>query len=186
MFPMPEEYFKQKYKPNSIRLTHYDYSQNGYYFITICTKDKEHFFGKVVDKTVILSDVGEIAKQYWLDVPKHFPYVFLDECIVMPNHVHGIIQISNVETQNLASLQGRTLYKNTFGPQSKNLSSIIRGYKAGVKKWSTINEIDFFWQSGYYERVIRNDVELEKIKEYIILNPEQWGKEKNNMENLFI
>ena len=133
------EKFLQKYRIPSSRLQNYDYSQNGYYFITICTKDREHYFGQITDGKIQPSEIGKMAQKFWLEIPNHFPFVILDEFIVMPNHVHGILVIEKnnndvrVETQNLASLQIPP--QNKFGPQSKNLASIIRGYKIGVKKY---------------------------------------------------
>ena len=100
--------FKNKYTIQSSRLQGYDYSQNGMYFVTICAKDKEHFFGEIENETMNLSDIGKIAKEYWQEISKHFPFVNLDEFVVMPNHLHGIIEIinnnqKNVETQFIAS-----------------------------------------------------------------------------------
>lgn len=190
--------FKNKYTIESARMKGYDYSQNGLYFITICTDNRSNFFGKCVNEEMILSDIGKIAEQFWQEIPLHFPFIILDAFIAMPNHVHGILEISwniedksmnenySVKTQNFASLQPNGNYKNKFGAQSKNLSSVIRGFKAGVKKHATINNIYFNWQSRFYDRIIRNDVELNKIREYIQNNPRMWEKEKDNVENIFM
>src|SRR4030042_2172704 len=89
---MPEK-FKNKYTIQSARLSGYDYSQNGMYFITICAKDREEFFGKIENGKMILSDIGKIAEKFWQEIPLHFSFVILDEYIVMPNHTHGIIEI---------------------------------------------------------------------------------------------
>jgi REP element-mobilizing transposase RayT len=99
------EKFRNKYTIKSARLENYDYSQNGLYFVTICTKDKEYFFGEVENGEIILNDFGKIADQFWQEIPKHFPFVNLDEFVVMPNHVHGILEINRdinkpVETQH--------------------------------------------------------------------------------------
>ena len=77
------------------RLKNYDYSQNGYYFVTICVKDKIEYFGKIENNKMILNEIGKIANQCWLEIPKHFPDVKLDEHIIMPNHLHGIVVIEN-------------------------------------------------------------------------------------------
>ncbi len=167
------ELFKNKYRVKTCRYEGYDYSREGYYFITICTKHREMFFGDVVDGKMRLSEIGKIAKNCCLEIPDHFPFVQLDEYVVMPNHVHGILVIEyniNVETQNFASLRG---YKNKFGPQSKNLSSIIRGFKIGVKKYTIMEGVNFAWQERFYDRIIRNEKELNKIRQYIIDNPEK-------------
>ena len=207
--------FKNKYRIKSARWQGYDYSRDGFYFITICTKNKELFFGDVAGGKMMLSGIGEIADKCWLKIPEHFPFVKLDFYVVMPNHVHGILQIDNgddaigaktqnfasishvaksrhvVETQNFASLrtgdktQNRD-YKNKFGPQSKNLSSIIRGYKIGVKKYATMNNIDFAWQARFHDRVIRDGNELNRIRQYIIDNPSHWELDRNNKNDLYI
>src|SRR3989338_6303074 len=85
--------FRDKYRIPSSRLPNWDYSSNGYYFITICTKGRKQYFGEIINNVMCLSIIGEIAKKYWLEIPKHFPFVELDEFVVMPNHVHGIIVI---------------------------------------------------------------------------------------------
>jgi putative transposase len=142
------------FKGISLRLKGYDYSKNGSYFVTINTLYKVECFGQVINHRMCLNQLGVCAYEYWKDIPKHFPFVQLDYFIIMPNHVHGIIIINNnnpVETQDFVSPQGCRLfskYKNHFGPQSKNLGSIIRGYKAGVKTFATLNSIEFRWQSN--------------------------------------
>lgn len=102
-----------------------------------------------------LSEIGNIADQNWLLIPKHFPFVKLGNHVIMPNHVHGIIIIDKpidlVETQNIASPQQQQQQPNKFGPQSKNLASIIRGYKTSIKTYGTINSIDFVWQPLFHE-----------------------------------
>ncbi|GAB3829081.1 transposase [Pontibacter rugosus] len=124
------------------------------------------------------SDIGGIANQYWQDIPKHFPFVELDMFVVMPNHVHGILFINKLEHEEWKP--------NKFGPQSQNLASIVRGYKAGVKKYATLHQLDFGWQSRYYDRVIRSEKELQNIRQYIFNNPAKWEAEKNNPENLLM
>ncbi len=97
--------FKNKYRIESTRLQNYNYSQNGYYFVTICTKDRECFFGGIQNNKMELSKMGEIAHNFWAEIPKHFPFVELEPWIIMPNHVHGIISIDKniVETLHATS-----------------------------------------------------------------------------------
>ncbi len=187
--------YKSAYRIPSARLVNWDYGSHGLYFITICTKEKEHYFGEIYSppetqlqpgtpsetqsiaslrKTVI----GEIAFKYWKQIPDYHPFVELDEFIVMPNHVHAIIFINKPEFEQWQ--------ENKFGPQSGNLASIIRGYKAAVKKYATINQVDFSWQNRYFDRVIRSEKELQNIRNYIYNNPSNWEGEKNNPENLFM
>lgn len=188
----------QKYKnKKQYRYKNYDYSRNGFYFVTICTKNKFLFFGDMVDSKMKLSEIGKIVEKYWLEIPAHFPFVKLDKFVVMPNYIHGIVQIDNelqnaafgVGTQNLAFLRGaphQCEYQNKFGPQSKNLSSIIRGFKIGVTKFAKNNNIVFAWQSRFHDRIIRNDDELNRIRKYIIDNPARWELDRNNGNDLFI
>ncbi|MFC1613267.1 transposase [Patescibacteria group bacterium] len=196
----------RKYKDKKqYRWQGYDYSREGFYFVTICTKNREFYFGDIVgtqDFAFIQSQpfpqlqatkIGKIAEECWREIPDHFPFVTLDEFVIMPNHIHGIIIIDdnaktqnvgtqNVGTQNLAFLRE---YKNQFGPQSKNLSSIIRGFKIGVTKYAN-NNLKFAWQPRFHDRIIRNDNELNKIRQYIINNPLKWELDRNNPEKLFM
>ena len=179
------ELFKNKYRVHSCRLRGWDYSWPGYYFVTICTKDRVHFFGEVKNEEMYLSDIGKIAVKYWQEIPKHFPFVVLDKYIIMPNHIHGILVINNhVEAQNFAPLQNG--YKNEFGPQSKNLASIVRGFKIGVKKYTIINNIEFAWQSRFYDHIIRNEESLNNIRQYIVDNPKKWSRDRNNQDGLYL
>lgn len=196
---MPDK-FQNKYRIPSARLPGWDYGSNAAYFVTICTKDREHFFGKIVDEKMRLSEIGKIANDYWLEMPKHFPFVILDEFVIMPNHVHGIIIINkrdnddgssvetqnfaspdtngtyNLETQNFASLPSST--PNTFGPQSKNLASIVRGYKSAVKKYASLNNINFAWQPRFHDHIIRDKQAFQNISNYIINNPMNWSSDQ--------
>ena len=138
---------------------------------------------------MILSEIGKLAQKYWHEIPEHFPFVILHAFVVMPNHIHGIIEIAKnnqsdfvVETQNLASLRQQQSSKltphNKFGPQSRNLASIIRGYKIGVTKNAKKLDPDWGWQSRYHDHIIRNGESYQKIKKYIINNPVKWENDK--------
>jgi len=196
--------FQDKYRIPSSRLSNWDYGCNAIYFVTICTAHRECYFGNIVKMQNVetqdfaslppkmeLSEIGKIAHHYWIEIPNHFPFVELGEFVVMPNHIHGVIIIdkpngkavgdATVETQNFASLQQQQQQiqqQNKFGPQSKNLASIIRGYKSGVKKYATMNHIDFAWQSRFHDHIIRNDESFLRISEYIQNNPLNWTGDK--------
>lgn len=199
--------YQNKYRIPSARLQGYDYGQNGAYFITICTKNRIHYFGEIIDAvetkhfapqetqnntSLQTTTIGAVANEYWQKIPEHFSFVILDEFVVMPNHVHGIIIISKLtdgasgsETQNIASLQA-TGYTNKFGPQSGNVSSVMRGYKASVKSFATTNKIEFTWQSRFYDRIIRDYDEMKRIRKYIVENPDNWFRDRNNKEDLYM
>jgi REP element-mobilizing transposase RayT len=158
----------------------WNYGQNAYYFVTICTDDRERYLGQIINDEMSFSKIGLIAQKYWKEIPVHYPFVNLDAFIIMPNHIHGIIIIDkNVETQDFASLQHNNYEGNKFGPQSQNLAAIIRGYKAAVKKYSTINNIAFAWQPRFYDHIIRNERDLFNIRRYIIYNPYKWEDDEH-------
>jgi putative transposase len=175
--------FKNKYRISSARLTNWDYGSHGLYYITICTKDRVHYFGEIEQNietqniaSLRMTHIGKIAYNNWLYIPNHFSFIEVDEFVVMPNHVHGILFINKPNKIDWEL--------NKFGTQSKNLASVIRGYKASVKTYSTINNIEFTWQPKYYDHVIRSEKEYLNIREYIFNNPEQWLLNGDNQDNL--
>ena len=171
--------YKNKYRIKSTRLPNYDYSSNGYYFVTICSQKKFCYFGQIVNSQMQLSQVGKIAQKHWQEIPQHFDGVYIDEYVIMPNHVHGIIVINrpnNVETRNFASLQ-----PNKFAPlKPGSLQTIIYAYKSSVTRWCRQNgDDDFCWQSRFYEHIIRDETALNNIRRYIINNPAKWSEDTN-------
>ena len=197
--------YKNKYRVSSARLRGYDYSQNGFYFITICAKNRIECFGKVRKNEMILSPLGCTADECWRAIPNHFPFVRLDAYIVMPNHAHGILEICNDKNDDATHRRDAKFcvstvhtthanhvndmdepYKNKFGPQSKNISSIIRGFKMGVTKYARQNHIPFAWQERFYDHIIRKEIVLHKIRQYIIENPSKWWRDRNNQVNIYM
>ena len=191
--------FHHKYRIPSARHPNWDYGCNAAYFVTICTKHREHLFGNIENQIMIKSQLGHDAFECWQAIPQHFPFVRLGEFVVMPNHVHGIIIIDHdniggdvpVETQNFASLPPQsTLSPNKFGPQSQNLASVVRGYKIGVTKMPRNGGNTFtgtgipqpntqtIWQPRYHDLIIRNANEYASIENYIINNPANWSEDK--------
>ena len=92
-----EKYFRNKYRIASARLKDWDYGSNAIYFVTICTHERKHYFGEIVDGNMILNKTGELVQNLWMEIPNHFPYVKLHAFVIMPNHVHGNIEIKNDE-----------------------------------------------------------------------------------------
>ncbi len=171
--------YQETYRIASARLAGWDYSSNGAYFITICTHNRVHAFGEIIDGQVNLTSLGQAAWDCWHAIPQHFPFVLLGEFVTMPNHVHGIVVIDKpppkrAETQNFASLPGGI---NQFGPQSQNLASIVRGFKIGVTKCARQYQIPFAWQSRYHDHIIRNAAEHDRIRKYILENPQKWEED---------
>ncbi len=178
-----------KYGRKSIRFKNYNYAANGYYFVTICTHKKQCFFGNVIKSKMQLSPIGKIAQQYWAEIPKHSEHPYLDEYVIMPNHVHGIIIIDNPNNPrryipwNISTVDEWDLSQtmSKLSPKSGSLSVIIRSYKSSVTRWCRKNGDDIFrWQSRFYEHIIRNDGSLDRIRAYILNNPGKWSKDKNN------
>ena len=183
----------------SIRLKEYDYSQEGLYFITFCCQNRLHLFGKIISGKMMLNDAGKIAEKCWLEIPEHFKNVILHDFVIIPNHVHGIIEFKNNDLNN-------TVGANQYSPKnvsieetkivssidtnidsskqmpkspSKTIGSVIRGYKIGVTKWMRQNRnVTDVWQRNYYEHIIRNDIAYCRISEYIKNNPKKWDEDK--------
>jgi len=177
--------FKDRYRAESARLKGWDYSSVGYYFVTICTLEKLCTLGNVVDGVIRLSPVGEIVAEEWQKTAQIRGNVTLDEWVVMPNHVHGIICINDcdiVETHCNASLP-KAQYSNVFGPQKNNLSSIVRGFKGSSTKRIHIEGHDFAWQSRFHDGIIRDEIMLERVREYISNNPMKWELDQDNPVN---
>lgn len=170
--------FQNKYRVESSRLPNWDYSANAVYFITICTANKEHLFGKIKNNISYLSQIGKIAKQNTLEIPKHFPYTEVDALVVMPNHIHLILVLNNMQ-RNVETLHATSTTKNEFmagiSPKSGSLSTIIRSYKSAVSREARKINPDFNWQSRFHDHIIRTEKSYQKIKLYIEENPQKWN-----------
>ena len=177
----------------SIRLSGYNYSEYGYYFVTICANGRRLLFGSIREGKMYLNKLGQIIRECWNEIPEHYPIVELDKYIIMPNHIHGIIIIRNpiVGAQNLApgipirAEDFRSLPEDTCQHIiPKTLGSIIRGFKIGVTKYARLkNQNITIWQRNYYEHIIRNQKDYQNIWNYIDLNPDKWEWDKNNPKN---
>ncbi len=172
------EKFQGKYRIPSARAPFWDYGRDGAYFVTICTKYRKHYFGEVVNQRMQLSAIGKIADECWLTIPKIYPFVRLGVHVVMPNHVHGIIIIDKQEEESAPRSAPVRLPQNTFGPQSRNLASIIRGFKGSVTREAREMGISFAWLPRYHDRIIRNEQAYHTISRYIVNNPVNWKKDK--------
>lgn len=157
------------YNRRTLRLKGYDYSSNGSYFITICTKDRNEYFGSInLQKGCECIDIrhlneyGYIIESGWMNIANIYENIEIDQYIIMPNHIHGIIHIS--------------VSNNMF---TKSLNHIIGQFKSSMTKQLKRNGLDLFeWQRNYYEHIIRNEQELNNIREYIINNPMNWNKDE--------
>jgi len=191
------EKFQNKYRIESARAQWWDYGNNGSYFITICTRNREHFFGEISNDEMQLSQSGKIARKCYVEIQEQFPYVLLDEFVVMPNHVHGIIIIDKPITPNInnaavvgtplmASLQQPTDPINPVGgfagtknPMlNENLSRVLRWFKGRVSFECRKINPTFGWQSRFHDHIIRNEEEYHRIRKYIKTNPQNWKIDK--------
>lgn len=180
--------YKNQYRIESTRLKAWDYSRYGYYFVTICTKDKQCFLGDIVSDKMQLSEIGKIVAQEWQKTGKLRKYVRLDEWIIMPNHLHGIVIIQNddknVETHGHSSQKPSGDAFNASLRRS-NLSNIIRGFKsASTRSIHRKGFTNFAWQSRFYDHIIRNEKELYEVREYILYNPSKWQLDEENQNNI--
>jgi REP element-mobilizing transposase RayT len=172
------------HKRQSLRIKGYDYASEGLYFITIKTKDRNRLFGEITDGTMKLNEAGLIAENCWLAIPSHFPHAAIHDYVIMPDHIHGIIEIvynPSVGAKNFSPLQTDSPLRDrqpVFKSPSKTIGSIVRGFKIGVTKWfrqqTTIHEI---WQRNYHEHLIRDTEAYEHICEYIRDNPKNYNSE---------
>lgn len=169
-------------KPN--RLCGCNYSQDGYYFVSIRTRDRREWFGKIENGAMKLNKWGEIAKKIWIEIPKHFENAKLDKFVIMPNHIHGIIIIENddigiVGNRHACSLRACSLHTKR---QYQSIPIIVGSYKSAVTKYinMTNNKIGFHWQKSFYDSIIRSKSSLNRIRRYIDNNPQQWPSDKEN------
>ena len=172
------------HRRKSIRLQGYDYSQAGAYFITVCTHNRVPLFGEIVDGVMVLNTAGQIVEKCWYAIPEHFPQVTLDEFVVMPNHVHGIITVganNHLPQHYLPLPSDETPIQSNEPPRplqhgtSRTIGSMVRGFKIGVTRWFRANtDIHAVWQRNYYEHIIRSEDAYLKIAEYIQTNPQRW------------
>jgi putative transposase len=164
----------------SIRLKEYDYSSPGEYFITICTYDRKCIFGEIINEDMRLSKEGKIVKRYWMEIPDHYENIELDEFIVMPNHVHGIIII----TDPVGAIHESPLQMTQKQRRKMKLSKIVGRFKMmSAKEVNIYRDTKGFhlWQRGYYDQIIRTDKNLHNTRDYIINNPLKWALDNENL-----
>jgi putative transposase len=175
-------YDSEKHHRRSIRLKGYDYTRSGAYFITIVTQNRACLFGAVVEGRMRLNPLGQIVQECWLAIPDHFPHALLDEFVIMPNHLHGIIVLQEMENSVGARHVPRRRREEFGKPVPGSIPTIVRSFKSAATKH--INEYRGtpgapVWQRNYYEHIIRNDRSLHRIREYIATNPLRWHLDRN-------
>lgn len=179
-------YDPDRHHRRSVRLKGYDYAQSGVYFTTICTEQRDCLSGEVVDGTMRLNPYRAAAAASWNGIPEHFASADVDEFVVMPNHIHGVVLIIPAADVGMGVLGTacRAPTAESFGrPVSHSLATILRSFKSATTK--QINEMRAtpgtrVWQRNYYERVLRDDRELDAVREYITRNPLNWMDDENH------
>ena len=196
----------------SIRLRGYDYTRHGAYFVTICTRHRAFLLGDVIESRMHLSEAGQLAQAVWEDLPRHYPHVQLDAWTIMPNHVHGIIVLTDADTEpdgapvgagfkpapttNAVASHHRPRVHDDVGagfkpaPTTTRASAVRHGLPEIVRAFKTFSSRRInafqgtagtpFWQRNYYEHIIRNEEDLNRIRQYIEDNPARWHEDPEN------
>lgn len=171
---MTKQWFPQRKSP---RLTGYDYTQAGAYFVTICTYQRQHLFGNISNERMLLTQVGEIATERWYVLPEHHRGVELDAFVVMPNHMHGIIVVGTMPASSGADNTGVV---PTGKLAAGSLGAVVGSYKSGVTR--RIREalgVDdlIVWQGRYHDHIIRDERGLNAIRQYVHNNVALWQQD---------
>ena len=198
---------QKRFRDTSLRLQSYDYSKPGLYFITVCTHQQEHIFGQVEDGEMILNECGIIANKFWKNMEHRFPKCRTHAFVVMPNHIHGIIEIlpkskpvwmihessqsiinqsnskpvGSIHELTLRSMNNVEIESNRKKRRKMIIPMIIGWYKMNVSKQINLirNTPGFrVWQRNYYEHIIRNQAAFNNISEYIRYNPQKWDRDR--------
>ena len=187
-----------RFRRRSIRLRDYDYTQQGAYFVTICTHNRVHWFGEIHNGVMVLNPYGRIVENEWEQTAQLRPNVELDAFAVMPNHFHGIVLITDaivnppVGAQCIAPLQiNESVQSNVTAQPAKrgvtpnnvaanSLGAIVRGFKAAVTRaiHRLPNPPQVLWQRNYHEHIIRNVAEYDHIRAYTLDNPARWAEDR--------
>ncbi len=174
-----------KHHRRSIRMKGYDYSQPGGYFVTVVARQRECILGEILDGEMLLSAFGQVADECWCAIPGHFPNVELGAHVIMPNHLHGIIAITVVGAQQCCAPTTITMSTHKTNVNPGSLGAIIRSFKSATS--FRINQLYNFapiWQRNYYDHIIRNADEANRIHLYIEANPANWPTDEENPQKI--
>ncbi|MGB0134726.1 transposase [Dokdonella sp.] len=158
----------------SLRLPNYDYSQVGYYFVTMCVQDRECLLGECIAGSMRINSAGLLIEESWLELQRHYVRVVLDRHVVMPNHFHGILALNDVSETDSKKISGH------------GLPELIRAFKSfSARRVNNLRKTpgERVWQRGYHEHVIRNEEDYLRIAEYIESNPARWSEDSLNPDN---
>ena len=205
---MKQKFDPQRHHRRSIRLKGYDYTQQGAYFVTLVTQGRECLFGEIVNGEMRLNEFGALVAEGWNGLTQHFRNADLDEFVMMPNHLHGIVVLKwdayadgrgrgealtdtsayrvTSANVNASPLRVSTASERPHGTKPRSLNAIVQNFKSVTSR--KINQRHntqgtIIWQRDYFERVIRNENELNRIREYIMSNPAAWESDNENPRN---
>ncbi len=186
---MSSDLFRNKYRIPSARATWHDYN-GGAYFVTICTRDMEHYFGEIVGGEMNMTEIGEYVQQCIKNIPQHNTYANVPAFVVMPNHVHLIVIIDDENADSICrdvpwrvSTFGKNETMQTIANQQGRLSTMIGGFKQSVTRYANVNSISFAWQTRFHDRIIRDHDEMNRIAEYIENNVARWESDEFHNSN---
>lgn len=173
----------------NLRLERYDYAASGAYFVTVCAQGRAGLFGEVVDDEMRVNNAGELIRNVWNELPSRFQNVVLDEFVVMPNHVHGIVWMGVQKIADVGALLAAPGHDVPATPNqgaassAPTLGGVMRAFKSlsaiAVNRLLERTGVSV-WQRNYYEHVIRDERELNLVREYIVNNPLQWSLDREN------
>lgn len=192
-------YNPEKHQRRSIRLKGYDYTREGAYYFTICCHQRRCLLGEIEDGVIQLNIIGATVQSVWHSLPRHFPLIELDAFVIMPNHIHGIIFITDsrgeafvpinedtapqVSSPNASPFSGCNDTSPPCGTQSGSIGAILQNFKSVATR--RVNRITrnsgTLWQRNYYEEIIRNEKAYENIRRYIVENPLNWDEDEENI-----
>ncbi len=170
-----------------MRLRGYDYSTPGAYFVTICSWQRKCMFGEVVDDEVRPNEIGQAIAETWARLSQHYSSVELDEFIVMPNHIHGVILLKEPASDVAGDRAGLKPAPTPNQRRRHGLPEVVRGFKTfSARRINSLrgNPGAPVWQRNYYEHVVRNEEELNRIRQYVRDNPVKWSDDVDNPKNI--
>ena len=171
--------YKNKYRIESARLTGWDYSGNGCYFVTICTRNRQCFFGTVIKGQMQLSAIGRIVAEEWGKTAEIRSSIELDQWVIMPNHFHAIVILKSESTG------AKTSYPPISNglPQlkSNSLGALVGQFKSACTRriWAMGHQ-EFAWQPRFHDRIIRDEIAFGRVQDYIANNPKKWGRGRHH------
>ena len=194
---MSETKYKDRYRIPSARAAWHDYL-GGAYFVTICTRDREFYFGKIKDEQMHLSEIGKYAEEQFRDVSLNYPYAEIPSFVIMPNHIHAIViiddrylsqhdacrdaiyRVSELEMPMESNKKRGGITGHNNPMLYRSLGTVIRGLKARVTHYANEKSLDFAWQSRFHDRIIRDQRDMNETALYVEDNVVQWPEDEMN------